>query len=53
MKYKQTVGEPFQWLFIDFDNLNHAAQQHGFDCQLLAKGPHFDYLARLTLLADS
>jgi len=44
--YKKSVSK-FKWLFIDFENLKKIAQEIGFDCNLAAKGKHFDYLARL------
>jgi len=46
--YKNQKSEPFEWLFLDFDLLNDYAQKHGFECEMLMEGPHFDYLARIT-----
>ena len=48
MQYKDIKGEPFPWLFIDPETLREHASAHGFDCEILAMGEHYDYLARLT-----
>ncbi len=47
MQYKNIKGEPFPWLFIDAETLRDQAAAHGFDCEIIARGPHYDYLARL------
>lgn len=48
MQYKAVKGEPFPWLFIDAETLREQAAAHGFHCDILMRGPHYDYLARLT-----
>ena len=48
MQYKNIKGEPFPWLFIDPEMLRELAAAHGFQCDILAHGEHYDYLARLT-----
>ena len=48
MQYKDVKGEPFSWLFIDPETLRDQANAHGFHCDILMRGPHYDYLARLT-----
>ena len=48
MQYKSIKGEPFPWLFIDAETLREQAAAHGFHCDILMRGPHYDYLARLT-----
>ena len=48
MQYKGVKGEPFPWLFIDPETLREQAAAHGFDCDIIARGEHYDYLARLT-----
>ena len=48
MRYKGIKGESFPWLFIDAETLREQAAQHGFDCEVIARGEHYDYLARLT-----
>ena len=49
MKYKQVEGDPFDWLYIDFDTLALHAAQAGFHAERILEGEHFDYLARLTM----
>lgn len=48
MQYKGVKGEPFPWLFVDYETLSEQAQRHGYETELLARGPHYDYLARIT-----
>ncbi len=50
MSYKGQKGEPFSWLYIDYNTLQRAANAHHFNCELICEGEHYDYLARLTLL---
>lgn len=47
MEYKDVVGEPFDWLFVDFDTLAFYAEENGFAAELVAEGEHYDYLAKL------
>ena len=49
MQYKQVKGDPFDWLYIDFDTLSYYAQQYGFNAQIVCQGEHYDYLAKLWL----
>ena len=49
MRYKNINGEPFDWLYIDFDTLSMYAEEHGFRCEKCVDGEHYDYLARLVL----
>lgn len=49
MQYKDVVGEPFDWLYLDFNTLAYYAEEYGFSAGLVAEGEHYDYLARLTL----
>ncbi len=48
MQYKGIKGEPFPWLFIDPETLREQAQAHGFACEVVSRGSHYDYLARIT-----
>ena len=48
MQYKSVKGESFPWLFIDPETLREQAAAHGFNCDILVYGSHYDYLARLT-----
>lgn len=47
MQYKQVKGEPFDWLYIDFDTLAYYAEQYGFKAEMVCQGKHYDYLASL------
>ena len=47
MVYKDIEGEPFDWLYIDFDSLKQIAGKYSFSCHLLCEGPHFEYVAML------
>ena len=49
MVYKDVEGEPFDWLYVDFDTLAYYAEESGFKAELLAEGDHYDYLARLSI----
>ena len=49
MLYKDVEGEPFDWLYVDFDTLAFYAEENGFYAELIAEGEHYDYLARLTV----
>lgn len=49
MQYKDVLGEPFDWLYVDFDTLAYYAEENGFMAEMVANGEHYDYLARLTL----
>ena len=48
MQYKDTIGEPFNWLYIDEDSLKEKARRNGFAVEVVAEGEHYDYLARIT-----
>lgn len=49
MQYKQTKGDDFDWLYIDFQTLFHYASENGFTAELIAEGEHYDYLACLKM----
>ena len=48
MQYKDTIGEPFPWLYIDADTLKGQAARNGYNVEVVAEGEHYDYLARIT-----
>ena len=48
MRYKDTIGEPFPWIYIDADTLRQKAEENGFQVEVVAEGEHYDYLARIT-----
>lgn len=48
MQYQKEVGNAFDWLYVDFDNLFQIAQKEGFKAQkIFEQNDH--YLAELTL----
>ena len=48
MQYKKIKGESFPWLFVDAETLAEHARRHAFKADIIARGPHYDYLARIT-----
>ena len=48
MQYKDSIGEPFPWLYIDADTLKSVAEDNDYDVEVIAEGEHYDYLARIT-----
>ena len=50
MQYKQVKGEPFDWLYVDFQTLAYYASENGFKAELIKEGEHYDYLACLKLV---
>lgn len=49
MQYKQVKGDSFDWLYVDFDTLSAYVSQYGFHAEIVEKGDHYDYLAKLWL----
>ena len=47
VSYKGQTDPPFPWLYLDYNTLQRAAQANGLQCEQIAEGEHFDYLARL------
>jgi len=50
MCYEGVQSEPFSWLYVDFETLSKVAKQQNLSCELICKGEHYDYLARLRAL---
>lgn len=48
MRYKDTIGDPFPWIYIDADTLRRKAEENGYQVEVVAEGEHYDYLARIT-----
>lgn len=49
MLYNKVEGEPFDWLYVDFETLAYYAALSGFRAEKVREGRHYDYLARITL----
>ncbi len=47
MQYRKIKGDPFPWLYIDEDALTAEAAKAGFTAEVIARGEHYEYLARL------
>lgn len=47
MEYRGVLGEPFDWLYLDFQTLAYYAEENGFRAELISEGDHYDYLAAL------
>lgn len=47
MSFNKQKGEPFKWLFIDFDTLQDAATANGLHCDKVIEDDHYQYLARI------
>ncbi|MEE1120334.1 MAG: methyltransferase domain-containing protein [Prevotella sp.] len=52
MVYRDTEGERFDWLYIDYETLETIAAGCGLACEKIADGEHYDYLARLKWMRD-
>lgn len=50
LEYKNVLSEPFDWLYIDYNTLQNAANINGFECELIFEGEHYNYLARITII---
>jgi SAM-dependent methyltransferase len=49
LSYKKIIGQSFSWLFADSVILQDVAAQCGLKTKIIEYGPHYDYLAELSL----
>ncbi|WP_431243168.1 class I SAM-dependent methyltransferase [Flavobacterium sp. P21] len=49
ISYKGEKEETFNWLYLDYNTLQNAANANGLQCELILEGEHYDYLAKLSL----
>lgn len=49
VQYKGETEDTFPWLYLDYNTLQNAAIANDLQCELIAEGEHFDYLARLSV----
>lgn len=47
MSFRQHIGRPFDWLYVDRERLQRHALYFGYQCEWLYAGAHYEYLARL------
>jgi SAM-dependent methyltransferase len=50
LKYKEIIGEVYSWLFADNVILFEIAEEMGYQAKIIDYGPHYDYLAEITLM---
>lgn len=50
LSYKHIIGKPFSWLFADHVFLSDIAESCGYKTKIIEYGPHYDYLAELTIM---
>lgn len=50
LSYKKIIGQQFSWLFADHVILSEISEKIGLKTKVLEYGPHYDYLAQLTLI---
>ncbi len=49
ISYQGQESEPFPWLYLDEKLFEKLAVENGFRFEILSRGEHYDYLARLTV----
>ena len=49
MQYKDSLGESFDWLYLDFNTLAYYAEESGLKAEVVAEGEFYDYLAKISL----
>lgn len=49
LSYKGIEELPMKWLYLDFQTLDTQCDLVGLTCKKVIEGPHFDYLARLSV----
>jgi 2-polyprenyl-3-methyl-5-hydroxy-6-metoxy-1,4-benzoquinol methylase len=47
ISYKNQTEETFPWLYLDSDLLKKLALENDLNCELIEKGEHYDYLAKI------
>ncbi|KAA1242418.1 bifunctional 2-polyprenyl-6-hydroxyphenol methylase/3-demethylubiquinol 3-O-methyltransferase UbiG [Aquimarina sp. RZ0] len=52
LSYKSMESDWFDWLYIDYNTLQNAANANGFLCELIIEGNNNDFLVRLTAASD-
>ena len=48
MQYGKIKGETFDWIYIDPDTLTEEARKAGYNVEIVRKGEHYDYLAKIS-----
>ncbi len=48
-EYNSLKSEPFPWLYVDKENLQHSVEKNQLKLSKIFSGQHYDYLAQITL----
>lgn len=48
-EYNNRKSEPFPWLYVDKENLQHSVEKNQLKLSKIFNGQHYDYLAQITL----
>lgn len=48
MQYGKIKGETFDWVYIDAETLSQVAEKYGYKVEIVRRGEHYDYLAKIT-----
>lgn len=48
LQYGEVKGNPYTWLYLDFDTLEGAATYYKFKAEKLIEGDYYNFLVRLT-----
>ncbi|MBR5780675.1 MAG: methyltransferase domain-containing protein [Bacteroidales bacterium] len=52
MCYDEMEGDSFPWLYIDANTLRTYAETCGFKMEIVRRGEHYDYLARISRIRN-
>ena len=52
MCYDEMKGDSFPWLYIDANTLRTYAETYGFKMEIVRRGEHYDYLARISRIRN-
>lgn len=47
--YEGKTCDPFLWLYVGYDVLEHYCHEAGLKCEKLVDGEHYDYLAKIEI----
>lgn len=51
MSYRETVGDYFNWAYVDSETMNVLAEKNGFSFEKIYENEHYAYVAKMTLLS--
>lgn len=50
LQYRNVKGDPFPWLFVDFENLSDIASLAGLECEAFYRGENDNFIAKLSAI---